>query len=190
MFYQTRHHIFNDSLNLIDVKFFPSWTGNKGVAIAVLQSMLNLTPSSCLHVGDQFLAAGNDFAAREMCPTVWITSPLETQKILEYVSELKIDDHAHTMPGTNGNADPYAGSCGASLPTTLGLKRRRSSISKPSIDVETSRFNVYTGWRTLLFGRKYSLRRARNFSLYVCRRKWTPRCNTVYNITSIAPQAF
>ena len=38
-----------------------------------------------LHIGDQFLNTGNDFAARTVCPCVWITSPEETTYILKTI---------------------------------------------------------------------------------------------------------
>jgi hypothetical protein len=34
-----------------------------------------------LHVGDQFLNTGNDYAARDVCPCVWIVSPTETRQV-------------------------------------------------------------------------------------------------------------
>ena len=41
-----------------------------------------------LHIGDQFLNTGNDFAARSVCPCVWITSPEETTYILKSILRL------------------------------------------------------------------------------------------------------
>ena len=52
--------------------------GNKRVGVRGLQSFFKLKSNECLHVGDQFLNTGNDFAARSCCPTVWVTSPMET----------------------------------------------------------------------------------------------------------------
>jgi IMP and pyridine-specific 5'-nucleotidase len=52
--------------------------GNKRVGVRGLQEFFNFKPEECLHVGDQFLNTGNDFAARSCCPTVWVTSPMET----------------------------------------------------------------------------------------------------------------
>ncbi len=44
---------------------------------------------SCLSLlGDQFLNTGNDFAARSICPCVWITSPDETTYILKSILRL------------------------------------------------------------------------------------------------------
>ena len=41
-----------------------------------------------MHIGDQFLNTGNDFAARSVCPCVWITSPEETSYILKSILRL------------------------------------------------------------------------------------------------------
>ena len=72
--------------------------GNKGVGVAVLQSILNLPPEQCLHVGDQFLRTGNDRAARENCPCIWITSPRETEKILSHVLRYKLGGKGDISP--------------------------------------------------------------------------------------------
>lgn len=71
--------------------------GNKSVGVNVLQSYLGLEPERTLHIGDQFLHTGNDFAARSVCPCVWITSPEETTYILKSILRLagvRTDDHA------------------------------------------------------------------------------------------------
>lgn len=59
--------------------------GNKSVGIQCLQAYFSFEPHNCLHVGDQFTLIGNDFAARKVCPTIWITKPQETEKILEHL---------------------------------------------------------------------------------------------------------
>jgi IMP and pyridine-specific 5'-nucleotidase len=76
--------------------------GNKSVGMAALQAYFGLPPQNCLHVGDQvslnpfmfacifiiflqFLHTGNDHAARETCPCIWIVNPRETGKILQHV---------------------------------------------------------------------------------------------------------
>lgn len=59
--------------------------GNKRVGVEALQAFLGLAKETCLHVGDQFLNTGNDLAARETCACIWITSPRETEKILEHM---------------------------------------------------------------------------------------------------------
>lgn len=59
--------------------------GNKRVGIERLQKKFNVAPKNCLHVGDQLLVTGNDFAARSCSPVTWITSPTETKKILSLI---------------------------------------------------------------------------------------------------------
>ncbi len=41
--------------------------GNKLIGVKVLLGFFNVPPSSALHVGDQFLATGNDIATRSAC---------------------------------------------------------------------------------------------------------------------------
>jgi len=62
--------------------------GNKRVGVLILQVFLNFKPEECLHIGDQFLNTGNDFAARSCCPCAWITSPEETTYILKTILDL------------------------------------------------------------------------------------------------------
>mmetsp|Transcript_2217 Transcript_2217/g.4313 ORF Transcript_2217/g.4313 Transcript_2217/m.4313 type:complete len:168 (+) Transcript_2217:223-726(+) len=62
--------------------------GNKRVGVQVLQSYLGIPAEETLHIGDQFLNTGNDFAARSVCPCVWITSPEETTYILKSILRL------------------------------------------------------------------------------------------------------
>lgn len=62
--------------------------GNKRVGVQILQSYLGLSAVETLHIGDQFLNTGNDYAARDVCPCVWITSPEETTYILKSILRL------------------------------------------------------------------------------------------------------
>ena len=62
--------------------------GNKRVGVQILQSYLGIKSTETLHIGDQFLNTGNDFAARDVCPCVWITSPEETTYILKSILRL------------------------------------------------------------------------------------------------------
>ena len=62
--------------------------GNKKVGVQVLGAYLGVDASETLHIGDQFLNTGNDFAARDHCPCVWITSPDETTYILKRILKL------------------------------------------------------------------------------------------------------
>eukprot|EP01037_Dinobryon_pediforme_P018698 gene18698-18999_t len=59
--------------------------GNKSVGVACLQAYFDFPAAHCLHVGDQFLRTGNDLAARDTCPCIWIINPRETGKVLQYV---------------------------------------------------------------------------------------------------------
>ena len=62
--------------------------GNKRVGVKILQSYLGIPSVETLHIGDQFLNTGNDFAARDVCPCVWITSPDETTYMLKSILRL------------------------------------------------------------------------------------------------------
>lgn len=55
------------------------------MGVQILQSFLGISKQETLHIGDQFLNTGNDFAARDVCPCVWITSPEETTYILKCI---------------------------------------------------------------------------------------------------------
>ncbi len=68
--------------------------GNKRVGVQSLMAFFGIKPAETLHVGDQFLAQGNDFACRSACPTAWITSPNETKFLVKTVLRLSgIDPH-------------------------------------------------------------------------------------------------
>lgn len=62
--------------------------GNKRVAVEILSSYIDVNPQEILHIGDQFLNTGNDYAARAVCPCIWITSPEETTYILKTILRL------------------------------------------------------------------------------------------------------
>ncbi|KAJ2160662.1 IMP 5'-nucleotidase [Coemansia sp. RSA 552] len=62
--------------------------GNKLVGVQLLQRLAAVPSYATLHVGDQFLSTGNDFATRAACCTCWIIDPEETQGLLEELEEL------------------------------------------------------------------------------------------------------
>ena len=62
--------------------------GNKRVGVQILQSFCGIDPIESLHIGDQFLNTGNDYAARSVSPCVWIISPQETTYILKSILRL------------------------------------------------------------------------------------------------------
>ena len=59
--------------------------GNKRVGVEVLGAYMGVDATDILHIGDQFLNTGNDYAARDVCPCIWITSPEETTYILKTI---------------------------------------------------------------------------------------------------------
>jgi len=66
--------------------------GNKRVGVQILQAYLDVSATETLHIGDQFLNTGNDYAARDVSPCVWIINPVETTYILK--SMLRLAGHA------------------------------------------------------------------------------------------------
>jgi IMP and pyridine-specific 5'-nucleotidase len=62
--------------------------GNKRVGVHILSAYLGMPKEDILHIGDQFLNTGNDVAARDICPCIWITSPDETTYILKTMLRL------------------------------------------------------------------------------------------------------
>ena len=100
--------------------------------MGVLQYILKLQPATCLHVGDQFLSAGNDVAARDSCPTIWITSPRETEKILEHILYYKL--------GLNKLKSNLTDSTHRKMeipqsPTIFSLNKMRINSNKSSFDI-------------------------------------------------------
>ena len=59
--------------------------GNKRVGVEVLSAYLGVDSKDILHIGDQFLNTGNDYAARDVCPCVWVTDPEETTYVLKTI---------------------------------------------------------------------------------------------------------
>lgn len=59
--------------------------GDKSLGVQSCQKWFGgISPSSTLHVGDQFLSGGgNDFKARSACCCAWIASPTETVALLD-----------------------------------------------------------------------------------------------------------
>lgn len=84
-----------------------SWVdaGNKRVGVQLLQVYLGIPDVESLHIGDQFLNTGNDYAARDVCPCIWITSPEETTYILKSILRLAGVDHQLQEPASPANAN-------------------------------------------------------------------------------------
>lgn len=67
--------------------------GDKSLGVQACQKWFGgISPSSTLHVGDQFLSGGgNDFKARSACCCAWIASPTETVALLDEMVALEAD---------------------------------------------------------------------------------------------------
>ncbi|GMH49002.1 hypothetical protein TrRE_jg7258 [Triparma retinervis] len=125
--------------------------GNKRVGVEILQAYLGLSPGKCLHVGDQFLNTGNDYAARGCAPCAWITSPGETTYILKrlliFAGGINIDEE-----GAKGGR----GGQGGTSPKTP--RNRKGSKTGKEIDLDEAArrsvgglvMDVYTGEMLLL----------------------------------------
>ena len=131
--------------------------GNKRVGVSVLQTYLGLRAKECLHVGDQFLNTGNDYAARGCSPCCWITGPGETayilKKMLMFAGGIDIDGG-----GGEGEAlEPLVTASsfkdgGKKVPSPADMARRSSlDASDPAVTSDISKSNirpvmdVYTG---------------------------------------------
>lgn len=72
--------------------------GNKRVGVQILQAYLDVPPVKTLHIGDQFLNTGNDYAARDSCPCLWITKPEETTYILKLILRMAGVEQVNALP--------------------------------------------------------------------------------------------
>ncbi len=62
--------------------------GNKLIGVHILRQWLGVEGGETLHIGDQFLATGNDISTRSACSTLWIASPAETEQALDELQAL------------------------------------------------------------------------------------------------------
>jgi hypothetical protein len=131
--------------------------GNKRVGVQVLQAYLGVDVTESLHIGDQFLNTGNDFAARDVSPCIWIINPQETTYILKSIlrlagvsvtlpeqpqSSMKKGDDSTDSAATGGQD----ASTTPSVPSNIDfaeIERRREAASK--MDVYTGEMNPTTG---------------------------------------------
>ena len=103
-----------------------------------------------MHIGDQFLNTGNDYAARAVSPCIWIINPQETTYILKSI--LRLAGVSVTLP-TNDieassvpiDAKELQHKDGKALP---GSEKRGSSVDFNEMErraraVQT--MDVYTG---------------------------------------------
>lgn len=114
--------------------------GNKRVGVKVLQSYLGIPPEETLHIGDQFLGLGNDYAARAVCPCIWIINPAETTYILKSILRLSDVDVKMHEDGEDHDSD-------SSL-NGKSLDRTESAINFDEMerrDQAAKKMDVYTG---------------------------------------------
>jgi len=116
--------------------------GNKRVGVQILQSYLGVPAEETLHIGDQFLNTGNDYAARDTCPCIWITSPDETTYILKSILRLAGIVPAHHQSSDSERSGLYLGKStteerrGSNV-DFAELERRRTEVG--------ATMDVYTG---------------------------------------------
>lgn len=110
-------------------------SGNKRVGVLMLQSYLGVQAVKTLHIGDQFLNTGNDYAARDVCPCIWITSPEETTYILKSI--LRLAGLGVATEQENALAIPKQDELKRNLPVDFSEIERRSKAVKV--------MDVYTG---------------------------------------------
>jgi IMP-specific 5'-nucleotidase len=122
--------------------------GNKRVGVQVLQAYLGIPMAESLHIGDQFLNTGNDYAARDVSPCVWIINPQETTYVLKSI--LRLADIGINLPELSSNYveknditdDDLSNEKSSSLdrkPSVINfaeMERRRQTLN---------RMDVYTG---------------------------------------------
>mmetsp|Transcript_7625 Transcript_7625/g.18363 ORF Transcript_7625/g.18363 Transcript_7625/m.18363 type:complete len:234 (-) Transcript_7625:30-731(-) len=109
--------------------------GNKKVGVQVLGAYLGVDASDILHIGDQFLNTGNDYAARDVCPCIWITSPDETTYILKRI--LKLSGVEYELDNEKVAAGILSGNT-ASMVDFAELDRRTTAVKE--MDVFTGDF--------------------------------------------------
>lgn len=115
--------------------------GNKRVGVQVLQSYLGIEPTATLHIGDQFLNTGNDFAARAVSPCIWIINPNETTYILKSILRLaKVPHSIDRCDSLDGGLNEEGGINKTTCPSnTVDF----SEIERRSVAVKN--MDVYTG---------------------------------------------
>ena len=116
--------------------------GNKRVGVEILASYTGISTQETLHIGDQFLNTGNDYAARAVCPCVWITSPDETTYILKSILRLA------NVPMLLTNDETWTLSPGISRKDSLDDTEGGSGVNFDEIERRTSivkKMDVFTG---------------------------------------------
>ena len=121
--------------------------GNKRVGVQILQSYLGVPAAETLHIGDQFLNTGNDYAARKTCPCIWITNPDETTYILKSI--LRLAGIVPQQLDDNENCEDVVMVVAAENETnTIATTGKGSTVDFAELDRRTNAvatMDVYTG---------------------------------------------
>jgi len=114
--------------------------GNKSVGVQAMQAFLGVSCSASLHVGDQFLHTGNDVAARECCPCIWIVSPKETLKVLEILLGLMGLNSLSDCPALP--SQPAAATAAAAAAAAPGQAAAEEELPSPPPPGTPTRRNI------------------------------------------------
>ena len=122
--------------------------GNKRVGVQILQAYLGIPMAESLHIGDQFLNTGNDYAARDVSPCVWIINPQETTYVLKSILRLagvdiNLPERTPSESGDSDDNEEESSTAKAAL-----LARTPSAINFAEIERRRQTINmmdVYTG---------------------------------------------
>ena len=109
--------------------------GNKRVGVQILQAYLDIPPEKVIHIGDQFLNTGNDYAARDSCPCLWITKPEETTYILKLILRMAGVEQIDVLPDIPESSVSLSESTKPVVNCIDAM--RRSSTSTMQMDVYT-----------------------------------------------------
>jgi hypothetical protein len=115
--------------------------GSKALGIRALQARTGATASETVHIGDRFTKTGNDYRARDVANTLWVSSPSETEFLLSLLIRGKRQallvkrQQAASDAAALCSADGAAGSVASAPPVTQGkvnILPMRSSILSPT----------------------------------------------------------
>lgn len=110
------------------------------MGVQILQAYCGIEPVESLHIGDQFLNTGNDYAARAVSPCVWITSPQETTYILKSILRLAGAPYLLDLDGDTDDNETEA-------PVEMG-EQKSSAINFAEMERRAEcvkQMDVYTG---------------------------------------------
>lgn len=119
--------------------------GNKRVGVQILQSYCHKKAHESLHIGDQFLNTGNDYAARAVAPCIWITNPNETTYMMKTILRVAgVEPARGDDDSVNSSVnDPNA------VPTSITSSKQKIDFKEMERRVQaaapSAQMDVYTG---------------------------------------------